>query len=150
MRPQGVTTTRLPVTSLVSRCKFKAFRATEYCYSVCDPKGSRQRGCRLRVSFPAANLKRSEQWNFVTQYATPRGHDNAVAGYESRFPLQFRRFSQILNQYSIVQAINRDRASTVTRLPVTSLVSRSNFDVSVKFQINILLCKRPVAIERRP
>ena len=39
--------------NLVSRSKFKAFRATEYCYSVCDPKGSRQRGCRLRASFPA-------------------------------------------------------------------------------------------------
>ena len=60
----------------------------EYNYLVCDPKGSRQRGCR-----------------------------NALA---------------------------------VTRLAVMNLVSRSNFDYSVKFQYYTFLGKRPVAIERLP
>gem|GEM_PF-6881638 len=62
--------------NLVSRSKFKAFRATEYCYSVCDPKGSRQRGCRLRVSFTAANEKINLPYaglNCLEQFRTAEG-----------------------------------------------------------------------------
>ena len=130
MRPQGVTTTRLPVMNLVSRSNFDYSVKFQY-YTFLGKR-------------PVAIERRPQL-----------GCRNAVSGYESRFPLQFRLFSHSFNivhfWVSDQSRSSVDRNSVgATRLAVMNLVSRSNFDYSVKFQYYTFLGKRPVAIERLP